>query len=131
MGYQGPRVFIRRRPFKREPVMRIFASVVVLGLLGVALGACSLVPGFAQVEGATVIGTKKTISDHIVSLASGKDCSTIRKNRDLTYCVEDEAVITPNIYCYNTLGRVTCYDRPDPHRGGYQKVGRNDHNLAK
>jgi len=111
--------------------MRVFTSIVVLGLLGVVLGACSLVPGFAQVEGATVIGTKKTISDHVISLASGKDCSTIRKDRGLTYCVEDEAVITPNIYCYKTLATVTCYDRPDPHRGGYQKVDRNEHNQVK
>ena len=111
--------------------MRIFAFVVVMGLLGVTLGACSFVPGFAQVEGATVIGTKKTISDHVVSLASGKDCSIIRKDRGLTYCVEDEPVITPNIYCYKTLARVTCYDRPDPHHGGYQKVDRNEHNQVK
>ena len=111
--------------------MRVFATIAVLGLMAVVLGACSVVPGFAQIEGATVIGAKKTITDHIISLSSGKNCSTIRKERGLTYCEEDEPVIKPNIYCYKTLARVTCYDRPDPHRGGYQKVDRNDHNLVK
>ena len=112
-------------------MMRIFASIVVLGLLGVVLGACSAVPGLAQVEGATVMGTDKTLSDHIISLSSGKNCSIIRKDRGLTYCEEDEPVIKQNIYCYNTIGRVTCYDRPDPHHGRYEKGDRNDHNRGK
>jgi len=26
---------------------------------------------------------------------------------------------------------VTCYDRPDPHRGRQKKIGDNDHNLGR
>jgi hypothetical protein len=35
------------------------------------------------------------------------------------------------VYCYRTLGKVTCYDRPDPHKGRHRRVGNNDHNLIK
>lgn len=36
-----------------------------------------------------------------------------------------------DIYCYRTLGEITCYDRPDPYNGGQRKVGGNDHNMIK
>ena len=49
----------------------------------------------------------------------------------LTYCEEDEIVPAPEVYCYQTLGKVTCYDKPDPHKGRHQRVGDNDHNLVK
>lgn len=107
--------------------MRIIAVLALFGFLQ----GCTLVPGVAQVQGAFVIGTDKTIEDHVISLTSGKNCSTLRRERGLTYCEEDEPNINHNIYCYKTIGNVTCYDRPDPHKGRYQRVDRNDHNLAK
>ena len=107
--------------------MRIIAVLALFGLLQ----ACSLVPGVAQAQGAFVIGTDKTIEDHVISMTSGKNCSTIRSERGLTHCVEDEPRVNPNIYCYKTLGKVTCYDRPDPHKGRHQRVDRNDHNMPK
>lgn len=94
------------------------------------LGGCGAFPGVSQVQGAIVIGTDKTIEDHIMSLTSGKDCSIIRKEKDLTYCEEDEPKINQNIFCYKTLGSVTCYDRPDSNISR-NRVDRNDHNLAK
>ncbi len=106
--------------------MRVIA---VLGFL-VVLGGCAAVPGYAQMESAVVIGTDKTISDHIVSFTSGKNCSTVRKEKGLTYCEEDEPQIKPNIYCYRTLATVTCYDRPDPNPGR-RRVDLNDHNRAQ
>ena len=106
--------------------MRIFALLACLAFLG----GCSAIPGYAQVQGATVMGTDKTMEDHFVSLSSGKDCSIIRKEKGLTYCVEDEPVIKQNIFCYKTLATVTCYDRPDPNPGRKQ-VDLNDHNMAK
>jgi len=45
---------------------------------------CRAWPCLAQVQGAVVIGSDKTIEDHIVSLSSGKNCSIIRKDKDLT-----------------------------------------------
>ena len=84
------------------------------------------VPGAAQVDMLTVIGTDKTIVDHVVSLSSGKNCSAIRLEKGQHYCEEDEPQIQQNIHCYNTLGSVTCYTRPDPYQGRQQKVGENN-----
>ena len=106
--------------------MRVLAILAVLGFLA----GCSAVPGFAQVQGASVIGTDKTLEDHVISLASGKNCSTIRKQKGLTYCEEDEPVIKQNIFCYKTLATVTCYYRPDPNPRR-QRVDMNDHNRAQ
>ena len=77
-----------------------------------------------------VIGTDKTMSDHIISFTSGKNCSSLRPEKDLTFCEEDEPQIKQNIYCYRTLATVKCYDRPDPNPGR-QRVDLNDHNRAK
>lgn len=106
--------------------MRVFA---VLALLVVLCG-CSAFPTYGPVEGAFVIGTDKTMTDHVISIASGKNCSTVRKEKGLTYCEEDEPQIKQNIFCYRTLADVTCYDRPDPNPGR-KRVDLNEHNLAK
>jgi hypothetical protein len=50
--------------------MRFIALSAFLVVL-VVLGGCSAIPGFAQLEAATVIGTNKTIGDHLISLSSG------------------------------------------------------------
>ena len=100
-------------------------GVAILGLL--LLSGC----GFLVADGVSVIGTDKTIEDHFVSLTSGKNCSTVRTEQGLAYCEEDEVNLQPNVYCYRTLGKVTCYDKPDPYRNKQQKVGENDHNYVK
>ena len=104
--------------------MRI--PTIIIGLF--LLGACT---GLAVVEGTSVIATDKGIGDHLVSIYSGKNCSTVRKEKGLTYCQEDELVPKANIHCYRTLGEVTCYTRPDPFDGRQQKVGENSGNLMK
>jgi hypothetical protein len=104
--------------------MRRLALLVCLGLLG---GCGSL----TALEAGSVVATEKTFSDHIISYASGKDCSSVRREMGTTYCKEDEVTITPNVFCYNTLGRVTCYDRPDPYQRKQRQVGINDHNLVQ
>ena len=106
--------------------MRIFALLACLAVLG----GCSAIPGYAQVQSIFVVGTDKTMEDHVVSLVSGKNCSIVRTEKDQTYCEEDELVIKQNIFCYRTLATVTCYDRPDPNPGR-RRVDLNDHNLAK
>lgn len=92
-----------------------------------ALQACAEA-GIAG-QGISVVGSKKTIGDHLVSILSGKDCSSIRAERGFYYCKEDEPVPEQAVYCYRTLGDVTCYERKDPRRGGQRAVGNNDHNL--
>ncbi len=104
--------------------------LIALSAFVVVLGGCSLIPGVAQLEGAFVVGTDKTIEDHVISISSGKNCSSVRREKGLTYCEEDEPVIKQDIYCYKTLATVTCYDRPDPNPGR-RRVDLNDHNKAQ
>jgi len=99
-------------------------------LVGLTVSACDPF-SIAQIEAVSVMGSDKTVVDHVVSVGSGKDCSTLRKHQGLTYCVEDMPVIRQNIYCYRDLGGVTCYDKASPHNTRQQRVDRNDHNLPK
>jgi len=94
--------------------------VLLLGAL--FLGACSALenadsfaPQAALIEGASVVATDKTIGDHVISFATGKNCSTVRKQLGQTYCEEDEVGHVDEVYCYRTLGRPTCYAVPSPH----------------
>ena len=98
------------------------------GPLTATPGTFNLISG--QAELLSIVGTKKTITDHVISLASGKNCSAVRRERGLHYCEEDVPSVKPNIYCYKTIGRVTCYDRPDPNTNGGRVLGNNTHNLV-
>jgi len=110
--------------------------VLITGLLLLAgcappLGSATL-PGVAQFDMATVIASDKTMLDHLVSATSGKNCSSVRIEKGLHYCEEDESQgVKQNLYCYSSIGRVTCYDRPDPYRNNHQRLGENEHNLIK
>ena len=99
--------------------------------LAMGLSGCSAVataptgfPKLLGVNGATVIGTGKTITDHVVSFTTGKNCSTVRKNTGHHYCEEDELAVPDNVFCYTTLGDVTCYDRPAPPRERKRIIGK-------
>ena len=97
----------------------------------VAVSSCSAVAtapaGFPQllgVNGVSVVGTGKTITDHVVSFTTGKNCSTVRKNTGRHYCEEDEVAAPENVFCYTTLGDVSCYDRPAPPRERKRIIGK-------
>lgn len=104
--------------------MRILMAMASLLLLGACIG-------YGAAEGISTIITEKSLGDHAVSIYSGKDCSTVRIERGETYCAEDEVEPRILVYCYPTLGKVTCYDRPNPYNGRQRAVGNNDHNLIK
>ena len=106
----------------------VLFAVSACGPLVATPGAFNLISGQAEIL--SIMGTEKTISDHIISLSSGKNCSTVRRERGLHYCEEDQPDIKPQVYCYNTLGRVTCYDRPDPFLNKSNALGNNDHNFV-
>ncbi len=111
--------------------MHKFIPLVCLLVLGGCGGlAASGTPGLAQIDFLTVMGTDKTVIDHVVSVSSGKNCSSVRLEKGEVYCEEDEPQVKQNIYCYRTLANVTCYDRADPYGGRYSKVDQNDHNLV-
>lgn len=81
------------------------------------------VPQALGVDGASVLSTGKTISDHVVSFATGKNCSTVRKNIGQHYCEEDDVIVPDEVFCYNTLGDVSCYALPAPHGENYRHLG--------
>lgn len=96
--------------------------------LPLALGACgaetAAVYGAAAAT-ATIVETDKTPPDIIASIATGLDCDTLRAKRDDgAWCRQPDAgvVIEPPLYCYRSLGAVTCYDRPDPYGTGAREV---------
>jgi hypothetical protein len=70
---------------------------------------------FFILDGVSVINTQKTIGDHVVSLVTGKDCSLVRASVGDPYCT-DPLQPVPSIpritYCYQSLARVSCFDRP-------------------
>lgn len=111
-----------------SPVLRIAVRVTVLSVLGVIASACSggysAVPSMLAkpaaslyiLDTAVVIGTDKTLADHVTSYKLGKDCSTVRAEQGRTYCREDEPNPIVNQHCYQTLGDVVCYSVADPNR---------------
>ena len=103
-------------------------SLLMLMLIG-SICACSLYPPIAAVEGISAVGTGKTASDHLISFTSGMNCSTIRTKTGRTYCEEQESNPTSRVWCYRTIGKVVCYDKPDPYQGNQRKMGDNNHNL--
>lgn len=97
--------------------------MVLVLITALTLAGCEIV----ALEGATMMGTEKTLSDHILSFTSNKDCSTYRTLTGRTYCKEDDVQPKAQVHCYRTLGEVSCYANPEG--GGRQEVGRNDHNY--
>lgn len=107
-----------------SPLWRVAALLVV----GVMVSACaefySIVPrpliktvgNFSIISAGVVMATDKTLSDHLVSYNTGKDCSTVRIEQGRSYCREDEPNPMPVVHCYQTLGDVMCYAAPDPSR---------------
>jgi len=89
-----------------------------------SLAACTPA-GTAALAGAGLVSlayTDKTLTDHAVSGALEEDCSVLHFDNNEPYCQErrpdgqdrDEmAALAASLYCYRTLGGVSCYDRPD------------------
>ncbi|WP_096701010.1 hypothetical protein [Magnetospirillum sp. 15-1] len=69
---------------------------------------------FMQLEALSLINTHKTVGDHIIGWITDKDCSSPRAERGDAYCMEVPGRPTPppQVYCYSTLARPTCYSQP-------------------
>ncbi|ALG70892.1 hypothetical protein VY88_04540 [Azospirillum thiophilum] len=89
-------------------------------VLAPGLAGCTSPIGLAA-AGADVVtlnATKKTIGDHIVSAATGRDCSIISFETTGDYCPDKVVVDRSRLYCYRTLADVQCHHIPDPYRNG-------------
>ena len=96
--------------------------LLLVALLG--LSACSPT-GTAVLAGAglvSLIYTDKTLTDHAMSQAFDEDCSVLHVEGNEPYCQKPPpegdrknrmASLAASLYCYRTLGGVSCYDRPD------------------
>ena len=103
---------------------KVAATILALTLLS---GCGSMDPGFATATGITTafIMTDKLPTDMIAEAATGLDCSYVRHLDDKgPVCRSQDygQVIEKPIYCYKSLGRVDCYDYPDPYGVGAQHV---------
>jgi hypothetical protein len=70
---------------------------------------------------ASLSETGKGPIDHVVSYQTDKDCSIVHVDERRDYCIdhnaEDQLALTPPpSYCYQTLGSVECFTRPDTRR---------------
>ena len=93
----------------------------MIGLL-LTLSACGGTLGMTVIalSTATLIHTDKTVADLAVSWYTKEDCSLLYAAEDEPYCQPYEplekdqvAFMNSTLYCYRTLGGVSCYDRPD------------------
>lgn len=99
-------------------------SVAMAPLLGGCLG---LEPISATTAGATAafIHEDKLPTDYLAEAVTGKDCSYVRHLEDKgPFCRGHDygKVLEEPIYCYKSLGTVTCYRQPDPYGTGARPV---------
>ncbi|HLN24597.1 MAG TPA: hypothetical protein VK558_11495 [Patescibacteria group bacterium] len=100
---------------------QVLIACLAASMLGACTGLATSTPtptpavGFLLLDGVSIINTKKTIDDHVVSWVTGQDCSTVRASRGEAYCEETPKpgpMVVQNSYCYKSLGSVTCYTQP-------------------
>ncbi|OKH87081.1 hypothetical protein [Thalassospira sp. TSL5-1] len=76
---------------------------------------------YVALDVVSIINTDKTIADHIISMSTGRDCSTVRSSMGEPYCKTDP-IPEPPLYCYRTLAAVNCYATPDPYNTGRRPI---------
>jgi hypothetical protein len=91
----------------------------LIAALAMLAGACGA-PELAMVAASTtvLVATDKTLTDHAVSLATGKDCSIVGYERDRTYCRPHPPTVevtSEPLYCYRTLADIECHANPAPY----------------
>lgn len=107
-------------------LIRQAAILAAITATGPLLSGCLEAP-FAAAAGATVafVHEDKLPTDYIAEAVTGEDCSYVRRLEDggpLCRSHDYGQVIDKPIYCYRSLGNVTCYDRPNPYGDGAQPV---------
>lgn len=130
----------RLTPFRLIVAARNAALFLTVGGIG---SACTPTESAILMGGATLVSfihTDRTVSDHVIGAITDKDCSTLRMVNEGTSLCRDPAMAdaqassktataqmaAANSHCYRELGRVSCYDRPNPY--SYRT---NDDNTAQ
>ena len=115
---------------RHAPALAVAGFLSGCTLIGKPVGSViDQVTGIQAINGAewlyvlevtSVINTDKTLFDHVVSIAYGRDCSTIRYLDGDYYCNRPPPPETP-LFCYPSLGDVVCYREDNPY-GAQQEM---------
>jgi hypothetical protein len=104
-----------------EPITkgRLKAGLAVL-IGATAIASCGPTEAvvLAGVGLANFVYTDKLPSDYLAEFASGAECNTLKALKDKgPWCREsfERVVYERPLYCYKTLGQITCYDKKDPY----------------
>lgn len=104
----------------RTDIGATLAALLLLGGCGGEVGLA--LAGASAVSFAT---TDKFLTDHAVSAVTGDDCSALQFEQTGKFCrtaedieaerlaEEERLAATPRMYCYRTLGEITCYKEQD------------------
>ncbi|MGB0553099.1 MAG: hypothetical protein ACPGQV_11075 [Alphaproteobacteria bacterium] len=112
-----------RKPRRKGRIGRgLLFGIVVLALSACGTGSFLVLSGSM----ANFIQTDKLPTDYVAEWASGKECRSLVAMKDggplCRKSFDPPRVYEKPIYCYRTLGRITCYDEPDPYRTSLQRV---------
>ena len=109
---------------KKRFRVKLATSLLLLASIS---GCSSLDPGFATGAGVATsfIMTDKLPTDSIAEAFTGLNCSYVKHLDDKgPICRSQDygQVIEKPIYCYKSIGKVDCYDYPDPYGVGAQYI---------
>jgi len=94
-----------------RPGVRTILAIAAPLVLTACADPASLALGGASVV--TVIDSGKTVSDHVMSYATGDECSFRHSLRGEAWCqpgFADEVNAQDQQVCYQSIARVTCYE---------------------
>lgn len=102
------------------------APILFAMLLPLLVSGCSgtVFLATAAVTATTFATTEKLPTDYVASWITGEDCSSLEAERTGQYCRSEAEVAADDtanrpevampVYCYRTIGEVTCYGEPEP-----------------
>jgi len=118
---------------RRKRARTLALIIISSSLLSACESTAAVVIGAASI--ATFVQTDKAVTDHAASYFTGQDCSILYAVNDEEYCQDEDARAAEElaareaaeaqraqIYCYRTLGKISCYREPDPLASGYARV---------
>lgn len=94
----------------RSGVQTILAIAAPLALAACADPASIALGGVSVV---TVIDSGKTVTDHVMSYATGEECTFRHSLRGESWCQPlpgDDTGLQAEQVCYQSIARVTCYE---------------------
>lgn len=102
-------------------------SRIAAAMLTVLLAGCGTTGSVALLGTgmASFISTDKLPTDYVAEAATGLDCSALRASRDGGPVCRDKAAkeaAEEPVYCYRTLARINCYDKPNPYGASTVRV---------